>query len=43
MIGDYEVNGKIVRKEIRGKIEDNKELGAKLAEKILDNQEYRDE
>lgn len=37
MIGAYEVNGKIVRKEIRGKIEDNKELGAKLAEKILDN------
>ena len=37
MIGAYEIDGKIIRKEIRGKIEDNKELGAKLAEKILDN------
>ena len=35
MIGAYEVNGKIVREEIRGKTEDNKELGVKLAEKIL--------
>lgn len=35
MIGAYEVNGKIVREEIKGKIENNKELGVKLAEKIL--------
>lgn len=35
MIGAYEVNGEIIRKEIRGKVEDNKELGIKLAEKIL--------
>lgn len=35
MIGAYEVNGKIVREEIKGKIEDNKELGVKLAERIL--------
>ena len=37
MIGAYEVNGKIVRKEIKGKIEENKELGVKLAEKILNH------
>ncbi|MBC5629139.1 hydroxymethylbilane synthase [Clostridium sp. NSJ-6] len=35
MIGAYEVNGKIVRKEIQGNVKDNKELGIKLAEKIL--------
>lgn len=35
MIGAYEVNGKIVREEIKGKVENNKELGIKLAEKIL--------
>lgn len=35
MIGAYEVNGKIVREEIQGKVEENKELGIKLAEKIL--------
>lgn len=35
MIGAYEVDGKIVREEIKGKIENNKELGVKLAEKIL--------
>ncbi len=35
MIGAYEVNGKIVREEIKGRVENNKELGIKLAEKIL--------
>ena len=35
MIGAYEVNGKIVRKEIQGNVKDNKEIGIKLAEKIL--------
>ena len=37
MIGAYEVDGEIIRKEIKGKIEDNKELGVKLAEKILNH------
>lgn len=37
MIGAYEINGKIVRKEIRGKKENNIELGRQLAEKILNN------
>lgn len=35
MIGAYEVNGKIVKEEIKGKVKYNKELGIKLAEKIL--------
>lgn len=37
MIGAYEVDGEIIRKEIKGKVEDNKELGVKLAEKILNH------
>lgn len=37
MIGAYEVDGKIVREEIKGKKEDNIELGKKLAEKILNH------
>ena len=36
MIGTYEVNGKIVKKDILGKLENNKELGLKLANKILE-------
>lgn len=35
MIGTFEVNGKIVKKEILGNKENNIELGEKLAEKIL--------
>lgn len=37
MIGAYEINGKIIREEIRGKKEESIELGRKLAEKILNN------
>ncbi len=35
IIGTYEVNGTIVKKDILGKKEDNIELGRKLAQKIL--------
>ncbi|WP_143316194.1 hydroxymethylbilane synthase [Clostridium sp. HBUAS56017] len=35
MIGAYEVNNKIVKKDIRGKVEDNIEIGKILAQKIL--------
>lgn len=35
IIGTYEVNGKIVKKDILGNKEDNIELGKKLAQKIL--------
>ncbi|MGL5353861.1 MAG: hydroxymethylbilane synthase [Clostridium sp.] len=35
IIGTYSVNGKIVKKDILGNKENNIELGAKLAEKIL--------
>ena len=35
IIGTYEVNGTIVKKDILGKKEDNIELGRKLAKKIL--------
>lgn len=35
MIGTFEVNGKIVKKDILGNKENNIELGEKLAEKIL--------
>lgn len=37
MIGAYEVNNKIVKKDIQGKIEDNIEIGKSLAQKILEN------
>ena len=36
IIGTYEVNGKIVKKDILGNKEDNIELGKKLAKKILE-------
>ncbi len=35
MIGTYMVSGKIVKKDIYGKVEDNIELGKELAKKIL--------
>jgi hydroxymethylbilane synthase len=37
MIGAYEVDNKIVKKDILGKIEDNIEIGRLLAKKILDS------
>ncbi|MDS0524257.1 hydroxymethylbilane synthase [Clostridium sp. SHJSY1] len=37
MIGAYEVNNKIVKKDIRGKIEDRIELGKNLAQRILED------
>ena len=35
MIGTYMVNGKIIKKDIEGSIEENIELGKRLAEKVL--------
>ena len=35
MIGTYMVNGKIIKKDIDGSIEENIELGKRLAEKVL--------
>lgn len=35
MIGIYELNNRIIKKDILGNIEQNKELGIKLAEKII--------
>ena len=36
MIGTFEVNGKIIVKDITGKKDDNIQLGIKLAESILE-------
>ena len=36
MIGMYEMNGRIIKKDIRGRREDNIGLGERLAKKILD-------
>lgn len=37
MVGMYELDGKIIRKDIRGKIEESIDLGEKLARKILED------
>lgn len=37
IIGTYEVNGRIIKKDILGKKEDNIELGIQLAQKILNS------
>ena len=36
LIGTFEVNGKIIVKDITGKKDDNIQLGIKLAESILE-------
>ena len=35
MIGMFEIEGKLIRKDIEGSLEDSRLLGEKLAEKIL--------
>ena len=37
MIGMFEIDGRLVKKDITGKPEDNIRLGVKLAEKILNS------